>query len=63
MPEHLIVRQVEKVLNTLEATSEDEQRLRARIDYDLDILAKYAKALKPVRENIDLSNPAFANGM
>lgn len=63
LPEHLIVRQVEKVLNTPEAASEDDQRLRARIDYDLDILVKYAEALRPVRASIDLSIPAFTNGM
>ncbi|WP_079202000.1 NADPH-dependent FMN reductase [Pseudomonas sp. CC6-YY-74] len=63
VPEHLIVRQVEKVLNTPEPSSEDDQRLRGRIDYDLDILGKYARALKPVRASIDMSNPAFANGM
>ncbi|HBX54035.1 NADPH-dependent FMN reductase [Pseudomonas sp. UBA2684] len=63
VPEHLIVRHVENVLNSPEAASEDDQRLRARIDYDLDILVKYANALKPVRETIDLSIPAFANGM
>jgi NAD(P)H-dependent FMN reductase len=63
VPEHLIVRQVEKVLNSPEPASEDDQRLRGRIDYDLDILGKYAKALQSVRESIDMSNPAFANGM
>lgn len=63
LPEHLIVRQVEKVLNTPEAASEDDQRLRARIDYTLDVLLKYGVALKPVRAAIDMSNPAFANGM
>lgn len=63
VPEHLIVRQVESVLNAPEASSESEQRLRARIDYDLDILVKYATALQPVRASIDLSIPAFANGM
>ncbi|TXI31085.1 MAG: NADPH-dependent oxidoreductase, partial [Aquipseudomonas alcaligenes] len=26
-------------------------------------LGKYAEALKPVRAAIDLSNPAFTNGM
>lgn len=57
------MRQVEKVLNSPEPASEDDQRLRGRIDYDLDILGKYAKALQPVRESIDMSNPAFANGM
>jgi hypothetical protein len=63
LPEHLIVRNVEKVLNTPEPGSEDDQRLHARIDYELDILAKYAHALLSVRAGIDMSNPAFANGM
>ncbi|MCY1288057.1 NADPH-dependent FMN reductase [compost metagenome] len=63
IPEHLIVRHAEKVLNDAEAASEDDARLRARIDYDLDILVKYAHALQPVRAAIDLANPAFANGM
>lgn len=63
LPEHLIVRRVEQVLNGPQALDEDDQRLRARLDYDLGILAKYAKALQPVRESIDMSNPAFANGM
>ena len=63
LPEHLIVRHVESVLNGPEPADEDDLRLRARIDYDLDILAKYARALRPVRESIDLDNRAFANGM
>ncbi|WP_375738239.1 NADPH-dependent FMN reductase [Pseudomonas boanensis] len=63
LPEHLIVRGVEKVLNGADAISEDDQRIRARLDYGLDILARYAVALKPVREAIDMSIPAFTNGM
>ena len=63
LPEHLIIRGVEKVLNEADAMSEDDQRIRARMDYDLDILARYADALKPVREAIDMSIPDFANGM
>lgn len=63
LPEHLIVRGVEKVLNGTEVASEDDQRIRDRLDYDLDILAKYGSALKPVRASIDFSNPAFTNGM
>ncbi|MGY4535087.1 NAD(P)H-dependent FMN reductase [Pseudomonas sp. TE3786] len=63
LPEHILVRHCGGVLNGPEAASEDDQRLRARIDYALDILGKYAVALKPVREAIDMSNPGFANGM
>ena len=63
LPEHLIVRGVEKVLNSPEPADADDARLHARIDYELDILHKYAQALRPVRASIDMSNPAFANGM
>ncbi|WP_341303039.1 NAD(P)H-dependent oxidoreductase [Pseudomonas sp. TMP25] len=63
LPEHLIVRNVEKVLNTPAPCNEDDQRLHARIDYELDILVKYAHALVPVRAAIDMTNPEFANGM
>jgi NAD(P)H-dependent FMN reductase len=63
LPEHLIVRNVEKMLNGTTAPAEDEQRLLARIDYTLDILVRYASALKPVRAAIDMGNPAFTNGM
>ncbi|UVE16105.1 NAD(P)H-dependent oxidoreductase [Pseudomonas sp. LS44] len=63
LPEHLIVRHAEKVLNSLEAEGEDDSRLRARCDYALDVLVKYAQALKPVRDSIDMATPAFANGM
>lgn len=63
LPEHLIVRRVEAVMNEGPAASEDDLRIRARADYALDILGKYAEALKPVRAAIDMGNPAFTNGM
>nr|WP_288465674.1 NAD(P)H-dependent oxidoreductase [uncultured Pseudomonas sp.] len=63
LPEHLIIRAVTKVLNDVQPADEDDSRIRARIDYTLDILAKYGEALKPVRASIDLGNPAFTNGM
>jgi NAD(P)H-dependent FMN reductase len=63
IPEHLIVRHVEQQLNQPDASEVDDQHLRARIDYALDVLQKYSVALKPVRASIDLSLPEFANGM
>lgn len=63
LPEHLIVRQVEKVLNGPQPADAADERLRARIDYALDVLVRYACALQPVREAIGFDNPAFANGM
>lgn len=63
IPEHLIVRNVEKVMNTPEPTAEDDARIQARMHYNLDILIRYAQALKSMRSSIDMSNPAFTNGM
>ncbi len=63
LPEHLIVRQVEKVLNVPQPVDEADERIRDRSDYALDILVRYAHALKPVRAAIGFENPAFANGM
>ena len=63
LPEHLIVRQVEKVLNAPQAQDEADQRLHERVDYALDVLVRYAHALQPVRAAITFDNPAFTNGM
>jgi NAD(P)H-dependent FMN reductase len=63
IPEQLIVRHVEQHLNQPQACEVEDQRLRARIDYALDVLQKYSAALKPVRASIDLQLPEFANGM
>ena len=57
------MRHVESVLNEVTAAGIDDQRIRERADYALDILVRYAQALRPVREAIDFSNPAFGNGM
>ncbi|CAE6919924.1 NADPH-dependent FMN reductase [Pseudomonas marincola] len=63
LPEHLIVRNVEALMNEGHAASDADERIRQRADYALDILCKYAEALKPVRESISFANPAFTNGM
>lgn len=61
IPEHLIVRQVEKVLNGSEAVDVEDARIRARSDYALQVLLEYAEALRPVRARIDLGE--FPTGM
>lgn len=63
LPEHLVVRQVEKMFNAPQPQDESDQRLHERADYALDVLVRYAHALQPVRAAIDFDNPAFANGM
>ncbi|TVP90024.1 MAG: NADPH-dependent oxidoreductase [Pseudomonadaceae bacterium] len=63
IPEHLIVRGVEKVMNMPLPVDEEDRRIRERLNYNLDVLLRYADALKPVRAAIDMSLPEFANGM
>ena len=65
LPEHVIVRHVERVLNDdAEQNNPDaDEYFRARIRYALGILVEYAKALAQVRASgvTDLSK--FKNGM
>ncbi|MEN0106675.1 MAG: NAD(P)H-dependent oxidoreductase [Pseudomonas sp.] len=63
LPEHLIVRQVESVMNAGEAHSSDDQRIRQRADWTLQMLAHYAQAMQPLRGLITMDNAEFANGM
>jgi azobenzene reductase len=49
LPDHLIIRDAENVLNDQNGGSRDSQ-LRGRIDYSLHMLAQYAQALKPLRQ-------------
>ncbi|HCF9849904.1 TPA: NAD(P)H-dependent oxidoreductase [Pseudomonas aeruginosa] len=63
LPEHLIVRQVEEVMNTDEAQTAYDLRIRQRADWTLQILGHYAQAMQPLRGLIAMDNPEFANGM
>lgn len=55
IPDHLIIKEAEHVLNDSLATDEHHRRndeyLRKRIDFTLGVLSKYEKALKPIRES------------
>ena len=57
------MRDVNHVFNGAEAESEGDQRLRDRLAYNLDILLRYSQALAGIRDQIDMSIPAFTNGM
>lgn len=63
LPEQLIVRQVEAVMNGPEGTGVDDLRIRGRADWSLQVLAEYAKALGGMNKRISIENPGFANGM
>ncbi|WP_375057219.1 NADPH-dependent FMN reductase [Zobellella sp. DQSA1] len=51
VPDHLIIRNVEQVLNPAIGGPRD-RRLRERIDYSLHMLAGYTRALKTMREGL-----------
>lgn len=59
----MIVRNCEQVLNSDVSESEDDRLTRSRLDYCLQLLRQYAKALTMVRESgvVDFKN--HPNGM
>ena len=63
IPEHLIVRNVETVMNKTAPENESDTFIRNRADYALDILLAYAKSQKTLRQNTDFRFKEFGNGM
>ena len=65
IPEHVIVRNVESVLNVDPADNNvgADDYFRERIGWTLDVLLAYAEALKPVRKSGIVLNAKFGNGM
>ena len=65
IPEHVIVRKVEQVLN--EAASDNDASadayFRERIEWALNILKEYAVALQQVRATGVTATEKFGNGM
>ena len=62
LPEHLIVRNAEKVLNPGEPAGEEDAYLRKRLDFGLSLLMEYTKALAQVRKCGKTFAKEFANG-
>lgn len=63
IPEHIIVRRVEEMLEGERPTSEEDLRLRNRIDYALQMLVSYADALRAMRASGLLSAEIYPYGM
>lgn len=63
IPEHVIVRNVEKNFNDGAPVSEEDKYLRSRIRYTLKMLHAYSHALQSVRESGTIDYKAFPNGM
>lgn len=63
IPEHLILRNVGEILHGAEAQNEEDGFMRTRIDFALDTLSSYAKALAPCREQLVSAIDQHKNGM
>lgn len=65
IPEHLIIRDVEKVFN--ENDEDNDKRsdtyYKERLEWGLTILSGYGKALKTMREQTEVHHDKFGNGM
>lgn len=63
-PEHAIVRHAGQVLNDeSDNDAEQQQRTTERLNYGLDVLVEYAKALNNVRSSGVINHERFGNGM
>lgn len=62
LPEHLIIRHVESVLGDT-VNGEDDQRIRTRADWSLQLLLDYATAMRDLHEKHRTPPPDFMNGM
>lgn len=63
LPEHVIIRDVEKMFNGDTPANEDDKYLRLRLDYCLKLLQAYGKSLKEIRESGIIDHKTFPNGM
>ena len=65
IPEQVIIRHVESVLNDNEAdnNARSDSYIRERLQWSLDMLSHYARALKPIRESGITEHNKFSNGM
>ena len=62
LPEQLIIRNAESMLNSEEPSDESDSRIRARADWALQILCQYDAALRTIRSAIE-HRPEFSTGM
>ncbi|HET9240547.1 MAG TPA: NAD(P)H-dependent oxidoreductase [Oligoflexus sp.] len=63
LPEHFIIRDVEKMFNGETPASEDDKYLRLRLDYCLNLLQAYGKCMKEIRSSGVIDHKTFPNGM
>lgn len=63
LPEHVIVRQVETVLNESEPKQASDIFIRERINFSLNMLHAYSTAFSIIKQQLFLYDEKFQNGM
>lgn len=63
IPDHIIIREVQKYLNTPEPDSAIDKDIRERVDYTILVLEKYAQGLALVRNSGIIDTKRFPFGM
>lgn len=63
LPDHMIIREAEKMFLAEEPQCPVETDVRARLDYFLRVLKEYAKALSTVRASGVIDTKSFPNGL
>lgn len=63
IPDHVLIRNVQKNLNETEAVSDEDRYFRDRLQYSLKVLAEYAKVMQPIRSSAVVDFKKYPNGM
>lgn len=63
LPEHLIVRDCQSMFNPDPVTETNDEYLRARLNFGLDLLVEYSKAMEPIRNQDFVINSKYNFGL
>jgi NAD(P)H-dependent FMN reductase len=63
IPDHVIIRDVESMLDGGDPKSDRDQNIRSRLDYSMKLLLEYAKALNYVRQSGVVDHNEFPYGL
>ncbi|TGN19703.1 NADPH-dependent FMN reductase [Leptospira idonii] len=63
VPDHVVVRHVESVLNSDTPETKEDEYIRKRIKYSISVFLEYVKALKLVRDSGVIDLKAFPFGL
>ncbi len=63
IPDHVIVRGAEQMLNTPESVNANDALIRDRLAYSVKVLEEYAKAFQNIRKSGVIDFETYPNGM